>query len=38
MVMPNLYGSIVNNVLAGVIGTRTIIPGVVIGDDYAIFE
>ncbi|KAI7864590.1 isocitrate dehydrogenase, NAD-dependent [Spinellus fusiger] len=38
MVMPNLYGNIVSNVGAGLIGSPGIIPGCNIGREYAIFE
>ncbi|KAI9023775.1 isocitrate dehydrogenase, NAD-dependent [Phycomyces nitens] len=38
MVMPNLYGNIVSNVGAGLIGSPGLIPGCNIGSEYAIFE
>ncbi|KAG2189414.1 hypothetical protein INT44_004556 [Umbelopsis vinacea] len=38
MVMPNLYGNIVSNVGAGLIGGPGIIPGCNIGREYAMFE
>ncbi|KAI7853106.1 isocitrate dehydrogenase, NAD-dependent [Circinella umbellata] len=38
MVMPNLYGSIVSNVGAGLIGGPGLIPGCNIGREYAMFE
>ncbi|GAA5801708.1 isocitrate dehydrogenase, NAD-dependent [Helicostylum pulchrum] len=38
MVMPNLYGNIVSNVGAGLIGGPGLIPGCNIGREYAIFE
>ncbi|KAF9360412.1 isocitrate dehydrogenase (NAD(+)) idh1 [Mortierella sp. NVP85] len=38
MVMPNLYGNIVSNVGAGLVGGPGIIPGCNIGREYAMFE
>ncbi|CAG8573203.1 5358_t:CDS:2 [Paraglomus occultum] len=38
MVMPNLYGNIVSNVGAALVGGAGIIPGCNIGRDYALFE
>ncbi|KAI8983893.1 isocitrate dehydrogenase, NAD-dependent [Pilobolus umbonatus] len=38
MVMPNLYGNIISNVGAGLIGGAALIPGCNIGSEYAIFE
>ncbi|KAG9286774.1 hypothetical protein G9A89_012324 [Geosiphon pyriformis] len=38
MVMPNLYGNIVSNVGAALVGGPGIIPGANIGSDYALFE
>lgn len=38
MVMPNLYGSIVSNVGAALIGGPGIVPGANIGREYAMFE
>lgn len=38
MVMPNLYGSIVSNTLAGLCGGPGVTSGANIGDKYAIFE
>ncbi len=38
LVMPNLYGDIVSDLCAGLIGGLGIAPGANIGDDYAIFE
>ena len=38
IVMPNLYGSIVSNVGAGLVGGPGIIPGANIGGEYAVFE
>ena len=38
MVMPNLYGNIVSNVGAALVGGPGIIPGANIGREYVIFE
>lgn len=38
MVMPNLYGNIVGNVSAGLVGGAGICPGKNIGRDYVVFE
>lgn len=38
MVMPNLYGNIVSNIGASLVGGPGIVPGANIGDDYAVFE
>ncbi|ORZ17139.1 isocitrate dehydrogenase, NAD-dependent [Absidia repens] len=38
MVMPNLYGNIVSNVGAGLVGGPGLIPGCNIGREYAMFE
>uniref|UniRef100_A0A6P8NZS2 Isocitrate dehydrogenase [NAD] subunit, mitochondrial n=1 Tax=Geotrypetes seraphini TaxID=260995 RepID=A0A6P8NZS2_GEOSA len=38
MVMPNLYGNIVNNVCAGLVGGPGLVPGANYGTDYAVFE
>ncbi|KAI8379605.1 isocitrate dehydrogenase, NAD-dependent [Radiomyces spectabilis] len=38
MVMPNLYGNIVSNIGAGLIGGPGVIPGCNIGREYAMFE
>ncbi|KAI8869443.1 mitochondrial NAD+-specific isocitrate dehydrogenase subunit 1 [Ramicandelaber brevisporus] len=38
MVMPNLYGSIVSNIGAALVGSPGIVPGANIGSEYAIFE
>ncbi|KAI7906947.1 isocitrate dehydrogenase, NAD-dependent [Cokeromyces recurvatus] len=38
MVMPNLYGSIVSNIGAGLIGSPSLVPGCNIGPEYALFE
>jgi len=38
MVLPNLYGSIVNNLSAGLVGGAGVVPGKSLSRDYAIFE
>ena len=38
IVLPNLYGDIVSDLGAGMIGGLGIAPGGNIGDDYAVFE
>ena len=38
LVMPNLYGDILSDLCAGLVGGLGIIPGANIGKDYAIFE
>ncbi|KAG8554325.1 hypothetical protein GDO81_003764 [Engystomops pustulosus] len=38
MVMPNLYGNIVNNVCAGLVGGPGLVPGANYGSVYAVFE
>ncbi|MEE6505818.1 hypothetical protein FKM82_005661 [Ascaphus truei] len=38
MVMPNLYGNIVNNVCAGLVGGPGLVPGANYGRVYAVFE
>lgn len=38
MVMPNLYGNIVSNVCAGLVGGPGLVPGANYGEDYAVFE
>ncbi|KAL0082298.1 isocitrate dehydrogenase NAD-dependent subunit 1 [Phycomyces blakesleeanus] len=38
MVMPNLYGSILSNIGAGLVGGPGIIPGSNFGREYAVFE
>ncbi|XP_070540958.1 isocitrate dehydrogenase [NAD] subunit beta, mitochondrial-like [Ptychodera flava] len=38
MVMPNLYGSIVDNVAAGLVGGAGVVPGESYSNDFAIFE
>lgn len=36
--MPNLYGNIVSNVCAGLVGGPGLVPGANYGEDYAVFE
>ena len=38
LVMPNLYGDILSDLAAGLVGGLGIAPGANIGDDYAVFE
>ncbi|RJQ32992.1 MAG: isocitrate/isopropylmalate dehydrogenase family protein [Actinobacteria bacterium] len=38
MVMPNLYGDILSDLCAGLIGGLGVAPGANIGDEYAVFE
>lgn len=38
MVMPNLYGNIIDNLAAGLVGGAGVVPGQSIGSDYVIFE
>lgn len=38
MVMPNLYGNIMSNVCAGLVGGPGLVPGANYGEDYAVFE
>ena len=38
LVTPNLYGNIVENIAAGLVGGPGIVPGIDIGQKYAIFE
>ncbi|XP_071960153.1 LOW QUALITY PROTEIN: isocitrate dehydrogenase [NAD] subunit gamma, mitochondrial-like [Antedon mediterranea] len=38
MVMPNLYGNIVSNIGAGIVGGPGIVPGQNLGDNYSVFE
>lgn len=38
MVMPNLYGNIVNNVCAGLVGGPGLVAGANYGHAYAVFE
>lgn len=36
--MPNLYGNVVSNVCAGLVGGPGLVPGANYGRDYAVFE
>ncbi len=38
LVLPNLYGDIVSDLAAGLVGGLGLAPGANIGDDYAVFE
>lgn len=38
LVMPNLYGDIISDLTAGLVGGLGIVPGANIGDEHAIFE
>src|SRR5689334_537789 len=38
LVMPNLYGDIISDLAAGLVGGLGIVPGANIGDHHAIFE
>ncbi|MGD9518508.1 MAG: isocitrate/isopropylmalate dehydrogenase family protein [Armatimonadota bacterium] len=38
VVLPNLYGDIVSDLAAGLVGGLGVAPGANIGDDYAVFE
>jgi isocitrate dehydrogenase (NAD+) len=38
LVMPNLYGDIISDLAAGLVGGLGIVPGANLGDKYAIFE
>ncbi|KAL3126066.1 hypothetical protein niasHT_001705 [Heterodera trifolii] len=38
MVMPNLYGNIVDNLAAGLVGGAGVVNGESVGSDYVIFE
>ncbi|KJE93036.1 isocitrate dehydrogenase subunit 1 [Capsaspora owczarzaki ATCC 30864] len=38
LVMPNLYGNIIGNIGAGLVGGAGIVPGINIGRDFAVFE
>ena len=38
MVLPNLYGDIISDLCAGMVGGLGIAPGANIGEDYAVFE
>ena len=38
LVMPNLYGNILSNIAAGLVGGPGVVPGMNLGEDYAVFE
>ncbi|CAJ0583780.1 unnamed protein product, partial [Mesorhabditis spiculigera] len=38
MVMPNLYGNIIDNLAAGLVGGAGVVPAESVGSDYVIFE
>ncbi|KAI5095967.1 isocitrate dehydrogenase [NAD] subunit gamma, mitochondrial, partial [Silurus meridionalis] len=38
MLMPNLYGNVVSNVCAGLVGGPGLVPGANYGNNYAVFE
>lgn len=38
MVMPNLYGNIVDNLAAGLVGGAGVVPGESYSSDVAVFE
>ena len=38
MVMPNLYGNIVDNLAAGLVGGAGVVPGESFSQDVAVFE
>jgi isocitrate dehydrogenase (NAD+) len=38
LVMPNLYGNILSNIAAGLVGGPGVVPGMNIGEKYAVFE
>ena len=38
MVMPNLYGNIISNIGAGLVGGPGMVPGMNVGEDFAVFE
>ncbi|XP_060075423.1 isocitrate dehydrogenase [NAD] subunit gamma, mitochondrial-like [Ylistrum balloti] len=38
LLMPNLYGNILSNIAAGLVGGPGVVPGVNIGRDFAVFE
>jgi isocitrate dehydrogenase (NAD+) len=38
LLLPNLYGDIVSDLAAGLVGGLGIVPGANIGDDHAVFE
>lgn len=38
LLMPNLYGNILSNIAAGLVGGPGVVPGMNLGEDYAVFE
>jgi isocitrate dehydrogenase (NAD+) len=38
LVLPNLYGDIVSDLAAGLVGGLGMVPGANLGDDHAVFE
>ena len=38
LVMPNLYGNILSNIAAGLVGGAGVVPGMNVGDKFAVFE
>ena len=38
LVMPNLYGNILSNIAAGLVGGPGLVPGMNVGTNYAVFE
>ena len=36
--MPNLYGNIIDNLAAGLVGGAGVVPGEAMSQDFAIFE
>lgn len=38
LVMPNLYGNILSNIAAGLIGGAGLVPGMNVGKQFAVFE
>ncbi|KAL7069638.1 hypothetical protein ACQ4LE_010704 [Meloidogyne hapla] len=38
LLMPNLYGNIISNIACGLVGGPGLVPGMNIGEEYAVFE
>lgn len=38
VLMPNLYGNIISNIVCGIVGGAGLISGINIGSKYAVFE
>ena len=38
LVMPNLYGNILSNIAAGLVGGPGVVGGMNVGENYAVFE